>query len=72
MDPDHDKTGRKFLDLRSQKAGIGTSTLKEITTTLEAATRVEDEARIKAKTGLCTACFTREIQTIRQGIVLSS
>jgi hypothetical protein len=71
MDVDHQKTRRKISNLRSQKAGIGLSTLKEITTTLVAATQIEGKAGVEAKRYLCIACITREIQIIGQGIVPS-
>jgi hypothetical protein len=67
MDADHQRTGRKFLDLRSQKMGIGLSNLKEIVTTLEVATRTEGEVGVEARRDLCMACMTREIQIIGQG-----
>jgi hypothetical protein len=72
MDVGHHKTGRKISNLRSQNPGIGLSTPKEITTTLEAATQIKDDAEAIAKRDLYIACIVKEIKIIGQGIVPSS
>jgi hypothetical protein len=65
------KTRRKILGLRNQKAGTGLSTLKDITTTLEMTTQV-GEVEAKAKTCLYAAWTMKEIRIIGQEIVPSS
>jgi hypothetical protein len=59
---DHQKIGRKILDLHDPKARIEHTTLEEITTTLEVA--IEAEAGVETKTYLCITYSMREIHII--------
>jgi hypothetical protein len=61
---DHQKIGRKILDLHDPKARIEHTTLEEITTTLEVAIQAEAEAGVETKTYLCITYSMREIHII--------
>jgi hypothetical protein len=67
MGVDHQKIGRKFLDLYDQKVRIGHMILEKIASKLEVATQVEAEAGGNFKTDLFIACSMREILIIKQG-----
>jgi hypothetical protein len=72
MDADHQKIGRKILDLRGQKATTECMIPGEIITRPGAATQDEVAAGAEVKTSLSIACSMKEILTIRQGTVQSS
>jgi hypothetical protein len=68
MDADHTKTRRKILDLRGQKARTKHMTPRETITTPKAAIQAEATAGAETKIDLYIVSFTRETQTIREGI----
>jgi hypothetical protein len=67
MDVGHQKIGRKILYLHGWKARPEHTTPEEISITQEVVIQIEAEAGAETQIDLCIICFTREIQTIRQG-----
>jgi hypothetical protein len=72
MDADHRKTRRKISYLRDQKERTEHLSLRETITTPEVTIQAEVVVGAKTKIDLCVAWFTRETQTMTQGIVPSS
>jgi hypothetical protein len=72
MGADHQKIGRKILDLHGQNVRIGHMILKKIATKPEVVTQDEAEVGAKFRTDLFIACSTRETLIIGQGTVPSS
>jgi hypothetical protein len=72
MGADHQKIGRKILDLHGEKVGTWHVTLEKTATKPEVVTLVKDEARAEFMIDLFIACSMRETLIIGQGIVPSS
>jgi hypothetical protein len=66
MDADHQKIGRKILDLRDQKARMEHTILEKTATKPKVAMQVEVVAGAECKTNPSIACSMKETLTIRQ------
>jgi hypothetical protein len=72
MVADRQRIGIKTSDIRDKKVRTECMTQEEIINKTEEATLARAEVEANFKKSLCTACFTRMILIIGQGIVLSS
>jgi hypothetical protein len=72
MATNRQRTGIKTSDLHDKKVTTEHTTQEKIISKIEEATLARVEAKANFKKSLCTACFTRKILIIGQGIVLFS
>jgi hypothetical protein len=72
MAMDRQRTRIKTSDLQDNKVRMECMTQEKIISKMEEATQARAEAEADFKKSLYTACFTRKILIIRQGLVLSS